>query len=301
MQAMKTKLTVIVLLTISFQTYTQAQKRTNRSANVDVNNNRTVADCTDIRVTFDRQAAITEQSEISLAASQVSTLRTQMANGGIYITGWDRNEYSVKTCKAARDDGNATSTLRDITTTANGDGQLAVNGPADRDWMANLIIMVPRLSRMDLQTQNGPMVLKDLAGVLRLTATNGPIGLNNVGGVVETNTTNGPISLKGLTGDQRVTAVNGPISIELSGNRWDGPGIQVSTQNGPLSVSIPDGYGSGIVMQTSERAPISCKASVCAGAVRAAGASNLIRIGGGDPVVRLSTANGPLSVQAPKN
>src|SRR5262249_23680236 len=143
--------------------------------------------------------------------------------------------------------------------------------------------------------------LRDLAGVLHLAAMNGPVALNNVGGVVDTTTTNGPISLKGASGAQKVTAVNGPISIELSGNRWDGPGLEVSSKNGPLSVSVPDGYSSGILMQTSDKSPVSCKAPACVGATRSPGASNVIRLGAGDPIVRLTTANGPVSVQAPKN
>src|SRR3954454_1101931 len=75
-------------------------RRTNRSTNVSVNRDSPVTDCHDIQVSYDRQAAITEESEISLPAAQVSTLKTQMGDGGIYINGWDRNDYSVKTCKA---------------------------------------------------------------------------------------------------------------------------------------------------------------------------------------------------------
>jgi hypothetical protein len=260
-----------------------------------------VTDCRAIQVSYDRQAAITEESEMSLPASQVPTLKTQMGNGGVYINGWDRNEYSVRTCKAVPDDPNATATLREINTTTNGSGLLTVNGPNDKEWTVNLIVMAPRLSHLDIETQNGPLQLSELAGVIRLSATNGPIGLHNIGGVVDATTTNGPISLKGASGDQRVTAVNGPVSIELSGNRWDGPGLQVSTRNGPLSVGIPDGYSSGIAVQTSDRSPVNCKASVCAGATRTLNSPSTIRIGSGEPVVRLSTANGPLSIQSAKN
>jgi hypothetical protein len=60
---------------------------------------------------------------------------------------------------------------------------------------------------------------------------------------------------------------------------------------------VPDGYASGIVAQTSERAPVKCTAGVCAGATRTAGSPSVIQIGNGQPVVRLSSANGPLSIQ----
>ena len=275
--------------------------RNGRSISTNVSDDRAVTNCGDIRLTYDRRPAITEEAEMILPSSQVSNLRLQNAKGGVYINGWDRNEYSVRTCKAVPDDDpNPTATLREITTT-NTNGQLAVNGPSGREWVANLIIMVPRLSKMDIETQSGPLQLRDLAGNIHLSATNGPISLRNVGGVVETTTTNGPISLVGGSGDHRVTAANGPVHVSLSGSRWDGPGLEVSTKNGPLSLSIPDAYGSGIRIQASDHSPVNCKAPACAGATRTLSSPSVIQIGNGDPIVRLSTLNGPLSIQAGKD
>ena len=235
---------------------------------------------------------------MTLPLSQVSALRVQLSNDGIYLNGWDRNEYSIKTCKAVpEDDPDSRGTLREITT-SNAGGRITVNGPDGRDWVANLIIMAPRLSTMDLQTRNGPLQLRDLAGNIQLNASNGPISLDNVGGIVQAATTNGPISVKGASGDHRLTATNGPIHVALSGSRWDGPGLEASTQNGPLTISVPDGYGSGIRIQASGGPPVSCNAPACAGATRSSSSPEIIRVGGGEPVVRLSTVNGPLSIQA---
>src|SRR5207247_5792076 len=99
---------------------------------------------------------------------------------GMYVSGWDRSEYSVKTCKGVPDDDpNARGTLRDIVT-SNTNGQIAVMGPGDRQWVASLIIMVPRLSAVDLQTRNGPMALHDFAGNIHVRASNVPVSLDNV-------------------------------------------------------------------------------------------------------------------------
>jgi hypothetical protein len=140
-----------------------------------------------------------------------------------------------------------------------------------------------------------------MAGVLHLSAKNGPVSLNNIGGVVDTVATNGPISLRGISGDQKVSATNGPINVALSGNRWDGPGLEVSARNGPMTVSIPDSYGSGVQINTNDRSPVNCKIAACAEANRRPGEARNIRIGSGDPVVRLSTQNGPLSIQSGSN
>ena len=154
---------------------------------------------------------------------------------------------------------------------------------------------------MDLQTSNGPMSLRDLAGDIRLSALNGPISLKNIGGSVQATTTNGPISVKGASGEQRLTANNGPIHVGLSGTRWDGPGLEVTTRNGPLILSIPDVYNSGIRIQASNRSPVSCKAPACAQATRTLSSPSIISIGSGEPLVRLSTMNGPLSIQAARD
>ncbi|HYR85866.1 MAG TPA: hypothetical protein VE422_17380 [Terriglobia bacterium] len=302
---MKTKLTTlftfvaVIVLPLMPLVMDAQTRRSGRSSSVSADG--LVTDCGDIRVTYARRPAITEQTEMTLSPSQVSALRAQLTNSGIYISGWDRNEYSVKTCKAVpADDPNPSSTLRAITTT-NANGRLSVDGPNNSEWTANLIIMVPRLSSMDLQTVNGPLGLHNLAGNIQLSASNGPISLDNVGGIVQATTTNGPISVKGATGDHRLTATNGPISVKLSGGGWDGPGLEASTQNGPLTLSIPDGYASGISIQASEQSPVSCRAPACARATRSLGTPSTIRIGNGEPIVRLSTVNGPLSIQAPKN
>jgi DUF4097 and DUF4098 domain-containing protein YvlB len=274
--------------------------RNGRSVSTGVNGDRPVTSCNDILVTYNRQPALTEETELTLPASQVSTLRAQMTSSGIYINGWDRNDYSVRTCKAVPSDApNASGTLRDITT-SNANGQLSVNGPTGVEWMVNLIIMVPRISTLALQTGNGPLDLRDLAGNIQLNATNGPISLNNVGGIVQATTVNGPISESRSSGDHRLTANNGPIHVGLSGTRWDGPGLEVSTLNGPLSVSIPSAYDSAISIQTANHSPFNCNLPACSGAVRSRISSGTIQLGNGNPVVRLSTMNGPLSIQAGK-
>src|SRR5207244_1938461 len=162
----------------------------------------------DLRVTFDRRPAITEQTQMSLSPAQVSVLRAQASNSGIYVTGWDRSEYSVTTCKAVPDDDpNASATLREIVTTFS-DGRISVDGPSH---------------------------------------------------------------------------------VSCSGSAWDGPGLEASARHGPLSIEIPDSYGSAIRIQASQHSPLSCRSSVCAQAVRSQTSPSIINIGNGEPLVRLST------------
>jgi hypothetical protein len=272
------------------------ERRRGRSVSTNSGNG-PITNCNDIRVTYDRRPAIAEEGQLAIPAAQVSNLRAQTSNSGIYVNGWDRSEYQVMTCKAVPpDDPNPTASLRGITTTF-ANGQLSVDGPSDREWMATLILMVPRLTSLDLQTANGPLRLQDFAGSLQIRASNGPVSLINVGGSVQVTTANGPVSLRGVSGDHRVTAANGPVDVQLTGSRWEGPGLEVSSRNGPMSVSIPTAYASGIRIQTSQHSPVSCRASVCAGVTRTLGSPSLIQIGSGEPLVRLSGINGPVAIR----
>ena len=274
---MKTTTTLLAIMVIvALPLATNAQRRS-RSSSTRVSSDGSPTSCSDIRVAFDRRPVITEETQMTLTASQVSVFRAQAPDGGIYVTGWDRSDYSIKTCKAVPDDDvNAAGTLRGITTTVAG-GRLSVTGPTVGEWMAHLIIMAPRTSSLDLESGNGALHLRDLAGSIQVKASNGPVSLDNIGGSV------------------RAATVNGPMNIALSGSGWEGPGLEASSQNGPISVGIPENYGSGIRIQTS--GPVSCRSSLCDQATRSLASPSIIQIGNGDPVVRLSTVNGPFSIQ----
>jgi len=297
------RISLILLLGLIVVSLTAEAQNRRRSTNANVDHNGPVSGCGDLHATFDRKPAITEETQMTLSPGQVQVLRAQTSNSGIYVMGWDHNEYSVTTCKAVTaDDPNVSQTFRDITTTFS-NGQISVDGPngGGNRWMATLIMMVPRISSLNLKTGNGPLQVRDLAGVIQLNAANGPISLNNVGGSVQATTANGPISVTNSSGDHRLSATNGPIHVTLSGNRWDGPGLEASTHNGPLSIAIPDSFSSAIRIEGSDRSPMSCSSALCGQAVRSLASPGVISIGSGEPVVRLSTVNGPVSIQASRN
>src|ERR1051325_5626453 len=128
MAHMKNKTLFILIVTIlALPLLLSAQNQSRRrSTSTNVQGDRPVTSCSDINVTFDRRPAATEESEMTIPASQISTLRAQASNNGIYVAGWDRNEYSVKTCKAVSpDDSNPASTLGEITT-VNSNGRIEI-------------------------------------------------------------------------------------------------------------------------------------------------------------------------------
>jgi DUF4097 and DUF4098 domain-containing protein YvlB len=101
-----------------------------------------------------------------------------------------------------------------------------------------------------------------------------------------------------IRGDVDIDTQNGPISVKLSGNRWDGK-LEAHARNGPLSLSLPEGYASAVTVESSGRSPFQCRAKACGEARKNWDEdSRRIEFGSSAPVVRLSTVNGPVSIRS---
>jgi len=145
---------------------------------------------------------------------------------------------------------------------------------------------------------NGPISLYDVDGKLTARAHNGPISLKNFSGDAEITAVNGPISLEGSKGSVRIHTENGPISVALEGKSWNGTGLTADAKNGPLTLMVPSGYQSSFVVESTNYAPVSCKASICDNARKTWDDEHRrIEYGNAPAMIRLSTVNGPVSVQ----
>ena len=90
--------------------------------------------------------------------------------------------------------------------------------------------------------------------------------------------------------------------MKLDGVSWNGR-LDASTQNGPVSLKLPRGFRSGVLVEQSGHGPISCRAEDCKQISMYAedenddGRVRRLQFGSGPQVVRLSTVNGPVSVK----
>lgn len=148
-----------------------------------------ITDCDDVEIRFEHRHTVRSEEQFTVPKAQAPRLVARPStNGGIRVQGWDRNEYFIKACKAAETD----SELRQISVSVH-DGRVDVKGPSgERSWLVYLLIQAPRDAVLDLET------------------TNGEIGLREVAGKIEARTTNGPISLTKCSGDIRARAGERP-------------------------------------------------------------------------------------------
>lgn len=128
---------------------------------------------------------------------------------------------------------------------------------------AKIEMHVPRSASLSIHVINGPIVIEDVTGPLRVTVVNGPISVRGAGTVLYLATTNGPVE-----------AYISKITAQ--------PDITISTTNGPIDVIVPKGFKAA-VHATTVLGPV----------------ENDVAENSGPGTVSLETVNGPVSIGPP--
>lgn len=166
------------------------------------------------------------------------------------------------------------------------DGRVQADGPRterNEGWWVSYFITVPRRADLDLRSVNGPVTIRDVTGRIRATSTNGPMALD------------------GLGGDVHARTENGPLAVSLSGDRWEGAGLDAETRNGPVSLRVPDGYSAELRTGTVNGPmalgfPMTIAGSPSRPGRIGRGGHMQTTLGSGGATVRVVTTNGPVAV-----
>jgi hypothetical protein len=201
-------------------------------------------------------------------------------NGGIKIRGWDRNEISIRSRVSAHADSD--DEARQIVSQVRvdtGGGRVRAEGPTQREggWSVSYEVSMPNNANLTLRTVNGGISIQDLRGEMRFTAQNGGVNLVNVGGDVKGETT------------------NGGVNVELTGDRWNGTGLDVETSNGGVNLTMPSNYSAELETGTVNGRlridlPITVQGENISRRINAT-------LGAGGPKIRAMTNNGGVSIR----
>jgi hypothetical protein len=254
--------------------------------------------CEEMNVNFGDRETLSVKEEFAFPAGQLDVTAPQ--NGGVSLRRGDGNQYQVQLCKfVAAENQSAAQQLLGQIQVQKGAGKLSVTGPQDEhEWSASMIIRVPAGSSMNVEAHNGPLSARDVNGSFNLNTVNGPISVENITGKMAAKAKNGPISFVGDGGEFNFETQNGPISIRLNDQSWKNGSLDANAHNGPISLQLPRGYLSGVVLSAKDFAPMSCSADVCSEARKSRNdGEKKIEFGPSNPVIRISTVNGPVSVR----
>ena len=119
---------------------------------------------------------------------------------------------------------------------------------------ANIEVVVPVTTSVDLATSNGPVELQGTESSGTVQTKNGPIRVENFKGDLNATTQNAPITVKTLSGSAELSTSNGRVSLEDTRGRFDarttngtikfqgsiepGNSNRLSTTNGNIKVAL---------------------------------------------------------------
>jgi len=157
----------------------------------------------------------------------------------------------------------------------------------------NYYVQVPRETRLDLATTNGPVRVRGTRGALQAETTNGAIDLSKVTGAVDAQTTNGSIEFSDVQGAAKAETTNGSVTVALRG--LEAGGVTLETTNGSIEVYLPDPLRANLDAATTNGKvyvsfPLTTQGVMTSKSVRG-------MIGGGGPKISLLTTNGNIEVR----
>ena len=184
--------------------------------------------CENHNYSSDSRVSFNEIREFTLPATGSLSVDGDR-NGGIAVKGGAVSAIEVRACVSAwgRSDDAARAVAGNININTNGTIK-AENSSDESNWSVSYLITVPRSTS------------------LQLTAKNGGISIAGVDGRIEFQTVNGGVSLKDVAGDVRGRTTNGGVNVVLGGSTWIGSGLDVTTTNGGVKLTLPSGYAANI-------------------------------------------------------
>ncbi len=196
-------------------------------------------------------------------------------NGGISVVGGDVSDVRVE----ARVQATTESLAKQVRIVTDG-GAIHATGPTvgdGRSWSVSYRVTVPRRTNLDLRAYNGGIGIKDVTGQLRFRAENGGVRLADV------------------SGDVRGETRNGGVNVDLSGSRYQGAGLNVTTTNGGVLLKFPRNYSARVETGTvnghiSTDIPFTIQGEDT-------GRSMSTTLGAGGALIHVTTRNGGVTVQ----
>jgi hypothetical protein len=241
--------------------------------------NQPTTDCRDRLYSGGRERAVhCENREETFAGSGLLDVDASR-NGGIRVRGWDRTDIRVVAQITAWADSESRARALAEAVRIETGGRIRASGPdtgRGESWHVGYQIDVPRDARLALNTLNGGITIEDFRGSATFRATNGGVSLTDV------------------SGDIRGATTNGALNIRLTGDRWEGAGLDVETRNGGVRMLVPDRYSAEL-----ETGTVNGRVSIDFPVLITGSAGRNIRttLGSGGARVRAMTRNGGIRIE----
>jgi hypothetical protein len=220
---------------------------------------------------------VCEVRELTIPGGGVLTVDAG-PNGSVGVQGEDRRDVQVRALVHAwgRDEAEAERIASAVNIRS--DGTLRADGPEQEGragWSVGYEILTPREIDLNVETRNGSIAVGDVSGNLALEAQNGSLKLDAVAGNVRGRTT------------------NGGVDAELTGDTWQGTGLDLETKNGGVRLRVPENYSARLETGTVNGGididfPVTVQGRL--------GREFATTLGDGGPLIRAETTNGQVRI-----
>ena len=169
-------------------------------------------------------AEVTEEFHKTVPITANGSISLENINGGVTITGWDRNEVQIDAVKSARDQQRLDEARIEVDVANDAvriktryPDHLANNNPASVRYELH----VPRTARLS-----------------NINLVNGSLNVQQVSGEVHANLVNGSLHARDLAGRSELSTVNGSLQAEFNSLN-DVRQVELKSVNGSINLGLP--------------------------------------------------------------
>lgn len=263
---------------------------------------------------------VTNTEEFTLPREDAATLAVQSSNGAIEVGPGDGEAIRVTATKEVRGttEEAANAFLQEVRVERRRDGDrwiveatwprphpVEVESPSVRFQIvappamrvearsSNGAIRVTGMAEVGLQSSNGEVVARGIAGACGARTSNGRVEVDTSAGPVDARSDNGALVLRAVRAPLKGHTSNGGIEAVLA-ESGDAPDVELTTSNGAIDVTLPETLSARLEAGTSLGR---IEVTGAGGATQSAKGRYETVLGAGEGHVRLRTSNGGIRVR----
>lgn len=222
-------------------------------------------------------AEVREEFHKTVAMDANGNFSLKNINGGITITGWDKNEVQIDAVKTGRSD----EKLREASIEVAGSGH-----------SVDVQTKYPEHTNNNAASVEYTIHLPRGARLYAVETVNGGIRIDGAHGKLKANTVNGRVEAWDVGDEAELNSVNGEVKASV-GNAGKNP-IKLNTVNGSISLSIPSSTNARVKASTvhgdiHSDLPLAVEKSTFA-----PGANVDSSIGSGGATIEMGSVNGSI-------
>jgi Putative adhesin len=189
-----------------------------------------------------------EDFHFSYPLAAGGTIQLDTFNGGVEISGWDKDLIEIDGTKYASTESRMKQIKIDVSQSANSI-TIHTSHPLERfgNAGAKFVLHVPNhVELSNITSSNGAIKIEDIEGHSHLRTSNGGIHVMGLKGSLDAETSNGAVDISDVAGNAVIRTSNGSIHAEVKKGNFD-----AHTTNGSITARLLEADDRPVRLQSS--------------------------------------------------